>query len=1308
MRLVPVLAALTLLAAPQALAANPCTNGSFETLDEKGFPVDWEPVGQTVGVSGDARSGTRSLRMVRTAETASPETGLNRAWKPNSGEQGKMIGRLKGGIDFWYKAVSAENATLRVYAIPMNETPKEGTGSQRAQFIIPKHHVGDGEWHHARLRYDFADNEKVKWVHFAARIVGTAGELLLDDVAYVEKVGALVRFGKARLDEDPRRPGRRCTFNVEVESAGDEPLSGIRATLTLPEGLRAEPAEARIASLPVDAKTWAKWTIEGARTRECAFDLAVVSGESTGHSAFPIKPVLILESFGPTTPVATVGERVTVECVLRNPSDVIVQNAVAEFRLPSGVVTRRAKEIVPGGRAVLRASFRPEHEHPAQEVGVRAWAGNGEKKAELKTTLVVGADRRLPRPTGTLNAVATTDVAVLENGRVRLAFRRNVFGFGPGELIAKTQRGWRTVAWLPRISRIVLRYPNGIRHEATVFPDDPPQMLRDGYAGLRFWWTLLDAEGGKWWLQATFRLDWDSEMVEADYQLGCDRPRQLVAFEGPMLYALEREEAVFPGLEWLVDGEVSSSTLDIADGHPHRIRYVVHPNFVTIPAVGFKSRHGVVGMLWDVHQKWDGKRDRPSCVFASPDRFRHHRAHLTGLFLPTVPDFVEPNAREASVPYPLKPDQPLRLRCRLYAGDDDDVLAPIYRWIWDYGPDKATPVPHGSFEKAIQFSMRAYLESLWEPETQEWWGSKGGNPLMCKLGRPRAYVADLLVGELLSPDEAVRKQCRARAEEVLELIGGEARVDAQRYGSRADLAYANPGRAAALLASMRDDGSWRFDADRRDQGVFKGLDYHELGPDDAVELGTCAHNAFEVLRYARVAGDWDAYERMQKTLKLMERFRVPRAAQVWEVPVHTPDVLAAADAIDAYLEAYRFSGDERWRDNAVTWARRSWPFIYLWGDPEKPFLLGASIPVFGATWYRGSWFGRPVQWNGLRLANALLKLAEHSESWQPYGSAVRRSVGCTVSAHHIIVSALHQQDLEGENVALWPDNINSWDSKKCPWVFAPRQIIRNILKFTGRDEDPRTVIVGKGRKRLHISAPAPYLMAEWKSQLLTVDVSFPAGQQGVVLVSNVARPAAVKLDGEAIAERYDVEKGPEAGWRYDPANAYLSIRVPTDRDATIEVEGAAFRRVKRLPYRVDHIAFEFKSSAEGWTPARDIGEFLVRDGALVGTATGGDPYLIRGLLRVDAHDCPVVVFRLRASAGMGGQFFWTTVADAAFDERKSLRFPVATDGKWHEIRLEPGKSPDWAGQTITAIRIDPTSGVASADFAVDYVRGQKR
>ena len=136
--------------------------------------------------------------------------------------------------------------------------------------------------------------------------------------------------------------------------------------------------------------------------------------------------------------------------------------------------------------------------------------------------------------------------------------------------------------------------------------------------------------------------------------------------------------------------------------------------------------------------------------------------------------------------------------------------------------------------------MQAYLKSLWVPEEKTWWTTKGAGPAMSNKDRPRAFVADLLLGELLCPSPEVRKACRARAEEVLKVIGGEARLDAQRFPGPVDRGLADPISAASLLAQRGEDGAWRFDANQQAGPPFEGMDYYELGRDKAVEVGVCA------------------------------------------------------------------------------------------------------------------------------------------------------------------------------------------------------------------------------------------------------------------------------------------------------------------------------------------------------------------------------------------------------------------------------------------------------------------------------------
>ncbi|MCU0872487.1 MAG: hypothetical protein MUE50_09090, partial [Pirellulaceae bacterium] len=418
-----------------------------------------------------------------------------------------------------------------------------------------------------------------------------------------------------------------------------------------------------------------------------------------------------------------------------------------------------------------------------------------------------------------------------------------------------------------------------------------------------------------------------------------------------------------------------------------------------------------------------------------------------------------------------------------------------------------------------------------------------------------------------------------------------------------------------------------------------------------------------------------------------------RAAQVWEIPVHTPDLLAAADAVDAFVEAYRVSGDRRWLDDATLWAKRGLPFIYLWNDAEKPYLVGASIPVFGATWYRGSWFGRPVQWNGLRYASALLRLSEHDDSF-PWRKL----------AETVIRSAIHQQEPQGENVALWPDAISAIDGERSAWIFGPHEILMAVWKLLGRDQEPSTTIVGPRGRQVHVSTFGTVVSAAHQGTVISVDVSYPEGEQGVLLVANVTRPDAVFLDGRSLKERIDVEQGDESSWRYDAGNAYLAIRVARSGTSKIRADGVTYRAVKRLPYLAERIAFEFDDSLDGWLPAHDISELVPQNGALFGRISGGDPYLLRPLLRVDGNRCQSLRLGLRVTAGSGGQLYWSTESSPGFDERKTVRFQVIPDGRFHEYRIDLGQEPAWKGQTITGLRLDPCNGARAGEFNVDYLR----
>jgi hypothetical protein len=136
-----------------------------------------------------------------------------------------------------------------------------------------------------------------------------------------------------------------------------------------------------------------------------------------------------------------------------------------------------------------------------------------------------------------------------------------------------------------------------------------------------------------------------------------------------------------------------------------------------------------------------------------------------------------------------------------------------------------------------------------------------------------------------------------------------------------------------------------------------------------------------ILEGAVLSGD---KELATKAIELLDKLTalyadtVPRGAQTWEVPLHTPDVLASAHMVKAYTLGYILSGQERHLEQAKYWAWTGVPFVYLYSPTPGRVGPYATIAVLGATnWKAPLWLGRPVQWCGLVYASALHLLSEY-------------------------------------------------------------------------------------------------------------------------------------------------------------------------------------------------------------------------------------------------------------------------------------------------------------------------------------------
>ncbi|MGD9495128.1 MAG: NEW3 domain-containing protein [Armatimonadota bacterium] len=1298
-------------------ADNPITNGGFEALDARGDPVDWELMGDC-SVTDDAHSGERAMLLER--DSAEGLCGLNRVWQQGSGEQGTMLSELRGGVRFWYKALEASDpAGLIFYVIPMSAEPLE-VGGLRASYPIPPQHIGDGQWHEGALAYDYADQPGVRWVHISPRLRGARAALILDDITWVDHIGPMPAVRATELRETPGREGEACAVEATLANAGDRPTEEGSVSIDLPRGLTTEGEVTRsIAPLAPGESATVEWMVRGRRASQ---QRITVSFEAAGRlAARELDLGSRLEVIGLMAgrSVLPVGESTQIDLTVCNAGNAMVTGITADLSAASGLTlraggARRTLELLrPGAEATLSWALAANEQSPAARVQVAVRADNAPPERTATQLVLAPPASAVADASAGPSAEVTDDWALVGNGRVRIVFPRAQFGWGIGVVQRRIDGDWQTLATLPRITRLVVA---GGDAETPVYADNarPVEPTDDAVCALELSGEVTDAAGGGWRIVQTVSFLRDPDRFALRLTATPAAATQVLALDGPMLLAgdgapegTRRLDAIFPGLEWLVEGEVSSSDLDIAPDHAHRIRYVPHPHMVTVPVMCARfavpgSPDATIWYGWDPLRPYVRDLNRPSAVFASPDRFEGRQATTMGIFAPSMPEYLDANQRVAHTPLELAAGEAIELAAQVSVHDateDDTALAAVRQWFGEHGVPQPNPLPHGEdLRDEVEWSMAAYLRSLWVPEEQKWVPILFGPPDWRTPRWAPDFLYDVRMGAELAEDAALAGELRERYERVVELSGIAPVADdlGFHYAGPAAQMAGEASVVSGLIAGQREDGSWRFRARVETGGVFKGRDYGELGPDNAAEVGTCARNAWRVLRFARMTGDASAREAGLRALAFMERFEVPRAAQVWEVPVHTPDILASADACEAYLEGYLLTGDRGYLDRAVYWAWTGLPFVYMWDVPGFEFLKYASIPVFGATWYTGSWFGRPVQWNGLVYARALLQLAEHDDSldWR------------TV-AEGITVSAMYQQYTDPEKQALWPDSISAIDGSDSGANFAPRQILRNVYALMGLQPVPVTVAAETADGPVLVSAAGGLGPAQLTDGTLRCEVSHEQPQTGFTLVCNVSRPEAVLVNGTLAAEVDSPADAPAPCWRYLSGEAMLELRLDGSGRHEIELVGVS-RQASELGTRTaTELRFEFDRDAEGWRPSHDLDLLRVSGGILHTRTTGRDPYMVRSSCRIDAARVGAVRIRMALEAGMseGAQLFWTTADDPAFDEAKSVHFRAVADGQFHELVAPVGEHPRWSG-TVTGVRLDPSGAEPFGRVQIDFIRGE--
>jgi len=1370
---VSIVAVFFLAAAARLHAAgpNPVTNGGFERLDPTGWPVDWERVGREAVLVHDAYEGRNAVLLRRTPEIAATksETGLNRVWSPHSGQRGTMLEQRKGGIRFRYKVLRADpDMQLRFYVIPMSADPFENAGSPRAYAEADLEAAGDGHWHEGVVAYDFTDNDKCRWVQVSPRIVGTGtAEWILDDIRWVESTGPIPQISSFTIYESPSG-AEGFQLRAVVRNTGDRPLQG-RAQLRLPAGLAASEGLER--GLPTIAPGMAEaldWTVRGARK---AGQRIVLLVRGDGNSPATRRTLVLRAKIGGVWleaqhAVMWPGLTANVNVVIRNTGSAELDRVRLKLETGPGLAIEgdsalTVERILPG--ALRRAAFRVKAEKQVPGTFLRCrWQTAAGESGECRSVVVVAAPP--PNP----NRLTRSDVEV-RAASWRIIFPRNEFGYGVGWLF--TANG-KQAGVIPSLGRIV---PADNEAAPVLLYADRPERLLHGAAlgassgapvrGAAFPLRskLLQRVGFRGSLVAEFAVAGNkvtgaaADVITCRIRGAATPGTRIRLLEAPLLVTgdgagiAERSEALFPGLEWLAPGEYSSWDTDIAPDHPHCIRARPHPHMVTIPVMAVRRGNVCTSLMWHPRSRWcdldpapsrapdASDNDRPTPIFASPDRFGGRAGDVMGLAIPNTPAFMPPNSDVGETPWPPASSRTVRINLvfGLWASPKSNTaLDAVDAWTAVYSWPNPRPLPHVRGEREmeaerstrwrgpglpewartagapwpglprktwigeIDWSAEAYLKTLWVPDKHGWLNFVGGPSITRRVGPHSPYLFDCVLGQRLTDSEALRKRLNAIIADV-QAHKPSAVPQADDLG----FLFGNPemrieelaGSVVALVDSQDAQGGWRFHARIGKSGVFRGRDYRKLGYEGQEAIGLCARKAWSMLRIARITGDRRLREAGLKALRYMDKFRIPRAAQVWEVPVHTPDILASSDACEAYLEAWRITGDRRWLDRAVYWERTGLPFLYTWDVDAFPYLRYASIPVFGATWMRGSWFGRPVQWNGLRWAFAALKLAEADQS-QPW----------RMLAAGVTISAMYQQgtDPEAEDYALWPDSISAIDAHKARWYFAPAAILKNVYTLLGYTIEPVTAVVSTpDRREIRVTACADISEGRFANGNLSFVVNTPPPLSSAILVCGVTPPTAVRVDGAALP-RAESLSADRAGYRAYVGRNMVVIRTGRTGACRVVLEGVRARPSRVVPEKIKHIRFEFSTDDGGWRAAHDIGETEVRDGCLVVQVTGGDPYLVRPFCAIDGDRVSRIHVRMAVDAGEMAQFYWATEQAPLMSEARTVRVSVTPDGRFHDLVFDVSEHPQWRGCKIISIRLDPTNGAAAATARIDFIRGE--
>ena len=1001
-----------------------------------------------------------------------------------------------------------------------------------------------------------------------------------------------------------------------------------------------------------------------------------------------IGPRIEIPTFGPTQEFITVGDTVRIELSLLNTGDRAVEAGTVSIDLPDDIILLSSSPVISFG--ILPPDSQTSVQWLSAPIGEGIFSleatVSGQSLLDTVVSSSLTVSGSLPVfppdvPAGIQVYSFAGDHYILENPNLRLTVIHSSIGYGPCIFFVHRSAGWYWMGMSQSPGRVVYEDAGHQVKEHIFFPDQVNTMQSDSSASITLTDVYTDDEEVTWTFAVSFEIRGvEGREMDMSHELSASEEKNILSFHGPCIligegcFGPSKEVAHFPGLEWLVDNEESSSTLDAA--HPHNERYLPHPYKVTVPLMSVTYDGMTTGLRWDPLQFWSESQQYPSPLFASPNTWTGQDNHLLGLVVPSVPLWRDENQSLARIPYPLQTGEVLKVSGTFFCLETGDPLTAMKYWLDTHDLPNLPSMPC-TYAEDVELNIESFMDVLWEPEVPGWhmalpdpWGPSP-NPDVANM----IWLGSLLIGEAENYRNQMGVVAQALMDNSAAYLGWNWPF---RYGYLEETWSSVMNTAISAAAGQNPDGGWDYSDDPALQNM------------PGTTLGTCAWNAMTLMRAARLSGDSSYLEKGILALDFMDQFQVPRGAQTWEVPLHAPDVLAAAHALWAYLEGYQRTGNSHYLYRAVYWAYAGLPFIFLWQAGDREAMPYGSIPVFGATWYNNPWFGRVVQWNGLDYASGLMKLAQYDaeRDWYQIGEGIVRFA---------MQIQRDETTAYSENKGMYPDAYDMIIADEpYHWDLSPALILQNVLALTGLDPGFFTDIVVVDESPVHVSAGVA-LSAEAVAGDLTVVLQPTMDDSGLVLVARVTKPRAVLFGPDTLKQVDDVDDV-SRGWQYT-LNGNVIVKAFFSQDGPdirlLDVHGLP-------PGSETDWEFESEGYAQGWSPNAQLDSVVVADGFLKARSSGADPWFTGPLIHIEANLYPVCRIRMKVTQGSYGQLFWIRDDSGVFGESKSQGFSINGHDDVQDYTLFLGNDTEWSGQ-ILQLRLDPTNA-AGAQIEIDSIR----